>query len=463
MTKSVSEHVESVRNGSVKIDEFIQEVMEKSEKMQKSHSPFITINKNPETLGKNKKGKLLGLPVSIKDNICTNGIQTTAGSKILAGYIPPFDATAVAQMKEQGGIIIGKTAMDEFGFGTFCTNGAYSIPKNPYDPQRSCGGSSGGAGCLTALADFPHIALAQSTGGSITAPAAFTGTVGLTPTYGRVSRYGLIDYASSMDKIGVMAKEVYDTALMLSVISGYDPLDSTSSETAGEDFTKYVEGGVKGMKLGIPKEYMQGVADERIAKAVMAQADKLEQLGAKVEEVSLQMTKYTVPSYYLIAISEASTNLAKFCGLRYGLQEEMHGDFEHYFAAIRSKGFGIEAKRRIILGTYARMAGFRDAYYIKALKVRTKVTKEFKQLLGKYDGLIAPSMPMLAPKFSDIEKLTPIQAYGMDLLTLGSNMAGLPNLSVPIGKIDGLPVGMQIITDHFKEGKMIQIGGSVKV
>ncbi len=460
---TVREYIEAVRAGDVNVAEFIAEVMEKSRKIQERYSPFITLSEKPAAKP-TKRGMIPGLPISVKDCLCTNGMRTTAGSKILGDYMPPFDATCVKKAKAEGGIIIGKTAMDEFGFGTFTTNCAYGVPKNPHDPERSCGGSSGGAGCITAAADFPHVAIAESTGGSITAPAAFTGTVGLTPTYGRVSRYGLIDYANSLDKIGVISKSVYDSALMLSVMSGHDPLDSTSSDKASEDFTKFEGKDVKGMRLGIPKEYMSEGVDARIRRALMAQADRLAALGAKISEVSLPMTEYALPSYYLIAISEASTNLARYCGLRYGMQGEMAGmDSDRYFSKVRTDGFGDEAKRRILLGTYARMAGFRDAYYLKALRVRTKIINEFKAAFKSLDALIAPSMPVLPPRLSDIKELTPIETYNMDILTIGPNMAGIPTLSVPMGKAEGLPMGMQIIADHFDEGKLIAIGSSLEV
>ena len=410
-----------------------------------------------------RRGRLYGLAVSVKDNICTKGIQTTAGSKILEGYIPPFDATCIERIKNEGATVIGKTAQDEFGFGTFSVNTSYSIPKNPFDIERTCGGSSGGAGCITAAADFPHVAIAESTGGSITAPAAFTGTVGLTPTYGRVSRYGLVDYSNSMDKIGVIGKRVYDCALMLSVISGHDPLDSTSSKLPTEDFTKILNADLKGAKIGLPKEYFSEGVDKRISKIVRDKAAMLEAMGAKCEETSLPSTAYAIPSYYLIAVSEASTNLAKYCGLRYGLQEDIAGNFDEYFTKVRTKGFGEEAKRRIILGTFARMAGFRDRYYFKALKIRATIIKEFKQAFKKYDALITPSMPVIPPKFSDIKNLTPLQNYYMDILTTAPNMAGMPTISMPAGRIDGLPVGMQIIADQFNEGSLIKIAHKFEV
>ncbi len=461
MVQSVREYLEAVRAGDTSVEETILRAVESSKTFQKEYSPFITLIDKPK-INVQQTGKIYGLPYTVKDSICTKGIQTTAGSKILEGYVPPFNATVVDRANENGGVLIGKSALDEFGFGTFSTNCAYGIPKNPYDSTRSCGGSSGGAGCITALADFPHIAIAQSTGGSITAPAAFTGTVGLTPTYGRVSRYGLIDYSNSMDKIGVISRCVYDAALMLSVISGHDPMDSTSGEIESEDFTKYETRGVKGMKIGIPAEYMGDVVDGHIKDAVMKRANELESMGAIIDKVNLPATNYAVAAYYIIAISEASTNLARYCGLRYGMQSEMNGNFDEYFSKIRTGGFGKEAKRRILLGTYARMAGFRDAYYLKALRIRAKIVDEFRSVFKNFDALLAPSMPILPPKFSDIEKLSPIQAYNMDILTIGPNMAGMPTLSIPSGKSCGLPIGVQLIANQFEESKLIAAGSAIE-
>jgi aspartyl-tRNA(Asn)/glutamyl-tRNA(Gln) amidotransferase subunit A len=425
-------------------------VLDKAREIQKKYSPFITIA-DKETKG---KGKLAGIAISVKDNICTAGMQTTAGSKILEGYIPPFNATCVEKVLKEGAFIIGKTAQDEFGFGTFSVNCAYGIPKNPLDTSRSCGGSSGGASCLAAAADFPHIAIAESTGGSISCPAAFTGTVGLTPTYGRVSRWGLVDYANSLDKIGCIGKTVKDVALLLSVISGKDEYDSTVLD-AQEDFIKYIKPSVKGMKIGVPKEYFENV-DKKITKIVWDAIKKLEDLGATYKEVSLPNTKYSLASYYIIAMAESSTNLAKFCGMRYGLHQTLQGNFDEYFSAVRERGFGEEAKRRIILGTFARMAGFRDAYYLKALKVRTKVIEDFKTAFKKFDVLAAPTMPVIAPKFSEIEKLEPIEVYMMDILTVAPNLAGIPMISVPAGLVDKMPVGLHLMGDHLQEGKIIQ-------
>lgn len=452
---SAADFVSDSTNGNIDIAEFYETLNEKLAIIQKKYAPFITIIDTPKL--PKKQGALYGLPISVKDCICTANIKTTAGSKILENYIPPFDATSVKKINESGGVIIGKTAQDEFGFGTFSTNCAYEIPRNPHDPNRSCGGSSGGAGCISAAADFPHIAIAESTGGSITAPAAFTGTVGITPTYGRVSRYGLIDYSNSMDKIGVIAKNVYDAALGLTQIAGYDPKDTTSSNIKSEKFEDYTNNNsIKGMHIGIPKEYFDNI-DNRITKAVMDNVHKLESDGAIVNEVSLNLTQYALPSYYLIAMSEASTNLAKYSGLRYGMQNYVDGGFSEYFSDIREKGFGREAKRRIILGTYARAAGFRDAYYMKALKVRRLIIDEFKERFKHLDALIAPSMPIIAPRFDEIEKLTPLENYNMDKLTIGPNMSGIPTISLPIGRIESMPIGMQIIGDHYNESKIIRI------
>ncbi|MBU5537525.1 MAG: Asp-tRNA(Asn)/Glu-tRNA(Gln) amidotransferase subunit GatA [Candidatus Aenigmatarchaeota archaeon] len=454
---SVKEFLLRTKVGDLDLEDFSAHVIENSRSIQKKYNPFITLKDKIQA--PQKKGKLFGLPISVKDNICTKGMQTTAGSKILEGYIPPFSATCVDNIMNEGGVILGKTAMDEFGFGTFSINCAYGIPKNPLDTDRSCGGSSGGASCITAAADFPHIALAESTGGSISCPAAFTGTVGLTPTYGLVSRWGLIDYANSLDKIGCIGKSVYDVALLLSVIAGNDPRDSTSLNVPKEDYTKFLKKDIKGMKIGVPEEYFEGV-DEKITKVVWDAIKKLEDLGATYEEISLPHTKYSLPAYYIIAVSEASTNLAKYCGMRYGLHLQLQGNFDEYFSTVRSNGFGEEAKRRIILGTFARMAGYRDAYYLKALKVRTKVIEDFKKAFKQFDVLAAPTMPIVAPRFDEIEKLSPIEVYMMDILTVAPNLAGIPMISVPAGKVGGLPVGLHLMSDYLQEGKILQIANA---
>ncbi len=454
----VKEHLERLAAGDVNLDDFAPRVIEKARSMQGRYSAFITIN---ERLASEKTPKQqMKLPFSVKDNICTRGLRTTAGSKILDNYVPPFDATAVHQIKNAGGFVIGKTAMDEFGFGTFSTNCAYGAPKNPIDPSRVCGGSSGGAACVAAAAEFPHIAIAQSTGGSITAPAAFTGTVGMTPTYGRVSRWGLIDYANSMDRIGVIGKCVYDAALGLSMIAGYDPLDSTSLNAQKTDYTTLIGGDIRKLRIGVPKEYFNGDGSAVVKKNALDLLQRLERFGVVWEEISLPYTKYAISAYYLIALAEASTNLAKFSGLRYGMEGDLDGNYEEYFADLRGRSFGEEAKRRIILGTYARMSGYRDAYYIKALKVRAKIIAEFKGAFARVDAIATPSMPIIAPRFDDVEKLSPIDAYGMDRMTVPANLAGLPTISVPSGSEGGMPTGVQFIADHERDGMLIALAGA---
>lgn len=436
-----------------------ESILKKAEQINEEYNFLNVINKDPDSDTKHK-GKLSGIAVTVKDCICVKGMESTAGSRILENYKPLFDASVIKKIKEEGGFIIGKTSQDEFGFGSFNTNVGigFKIPKNPFDKSRVCGGSSGGSAGFTQKADFPHISIAESTGGSIVAPASFCGVYGLCPTYGRVSRYGLIDYANSLDKIGPMAKSVRNIALALEVISGYDPKDSTSLDKPVPEYTKFLDKGVRGMKIGILKESFSKGVDPKVKDLVLKAVKFLKEKGADIEDVSLPFTEeYGIPSYYIIALSEASTNLAKYCGMRYGkASENVSQSFNEYFSGVRSRFFGEETKRRIILGTFARMSGFRDAFYLKALKVRTKIIDEFKMLFKKYDLLISPTMPILPPKLEDIKKLTPIEMYMMDVLTVGPNLAGLPHMNVPVGLADDLPVGMLLTADHLHEEKIIQ-------
>lgn len=412
------------------------------------------INTLADGLNVENGGRLSGYTVSVKDNICVRGMESTAGSKILEGYIPPFDATVIAKCRAEGASILGKTTQDEFGFGTFNINTQYQRPLNPHDPERSTGGSSGGAACLTAVADFPHLALSESTGGSISCPASWCGVVGVTPTYGRVSRWGLIDYANSLDKIGVMAKTVGEAGLLLEVISGPDRFDSTVLDAPVPCYSDLEA--VESLRIGVPREYFGEGVDPMVEDKVWAAIKGLESGGAEVSEVSLPHTKYSLSSYYIIAMAEASTNLAKFSGLRYGLQKPIEGDFNQYFSRVRTKGLGDEAKRRVMLGTFTRMAGYRDAYYLKALKVRTKVIEDFKRAFKDVDVLAAPAMPVVAPRFDEIEQLEPIQHYMMDVLTVAPNLAGIPMVSVPCGKAHGMPVGLHLMADHLEEHKLLK-------
>ncbi len=421
--------------------------------LNKKLNCFITIVDKPLS----GKGKLAGIPIAVKDNISTKGIETTAGSKILKGYVPPFDAEAIRRIKKEGGAIIGKCSMDEFGFGTFSVNTSLLIPKNPHDTERSCGGSSGGVAAFVAASKSRVLGLGTSTGGSISCPASFCGIVGLTPTYGLVSRYGLIDYANSLDKIGCITKTVKDAALLLSVIAGNDYKDSTSALVDIPNYLSFCGKSIKGLKIGVPKEYFEGVRSE-VKKVVEDAIKKLEKLGAKIQKISLPMTEYALAAYYIIATAEASTNLAKYCGMRYGLHKPLEGAFNEYFSKVRAEGFCEESKRRIMLGTFARMAGYRDAYYLKAMKVRTKVIEDFKKAFKSVDIIAAPTMPIIAPKFSEIKKMSPMQQYVMDILTVPANLAGIPQLSIPCGEVEKMLVGLHLIADHFQEGKLIQVG-----
>jgi aspartyl-tRNA(Asn)/glutamyl-tRNA(Gln) amidotransferase subunit A len=413
--------------------------------------------------GEKNQGELENIPFVVKDAIATEGVTTSAGSKILENYRPVFDATVVECLKEAGGRFFGKTEQDEFGFGTFSTNNAFTTPKNPHDKERVVGGSSGGAGAIVPAVDMPIISIGESTGGSITNPAAYNGVVGITPTYGRVSRYGLVDYANSLDKIGVLTENVYGAAKGLEIIAGEDPQDQT---TAGREVPEYSDlEEVEGLKVGVPKQYieLEGL-EEGVKENFEESLEKLKEMGAEVEEVDMPLLSgdYAVPSYYVLAMAEASTNLAKMSGMRYGLEmnPEDFEDFNEYFSEVRSEGFGVEAKRRILLGTYTRMAGYRDQYYIKAAEVRQKIIDRFKEAFQEYDVLVSPSMPNIAPKIEEAESMDPAEIYAMDTLTVGPNLAGLPMISVPNGKSDGMPTGLHIVADHFEEKKILDVAYS---
>jgi len=468
------EFVGKIKNSEIDIVEHTHEVIKEAKKINKEYNYFNVISedlaleqakdiKKQLKQGNIKNKKLLGVAVSVKDGICVKGVESAAGSKILKGYKPLFDATVIKKVKDAGGIIIGKTSQDEFGFGSFSVNVGlgFKVPKNPFDKQRSCGGSSGGAGGITQKASFPHIALGESTGGSIACPANFCGVFGLCPTYGRVSRYGLIDYANSLDKIGPLGKNMYDAALLLETISGFDENESTTLDEPIQDYTGSLNKKLKNMKIGIIKEAHRGGANSEIDAAEWRAIKKLEDNGAKTGVVSLPKSmEHGLAAYYLIATSEASTNLAKYCGMRYGNSDKLEGNFNEYFTKVRSTNLGEEAKRRIILGTFARMSGYRDAYYLKATKIRTLIINEYKKKFKDFDALVSLGMTDLPPKFSHIDKLSPLDHYKMDKLYVSPNIAGLPHLNVPIGlsKKDGLPMGMLLIADHLQESKLIQLG-----
>jgi len=401
-------------------------------------------------------GLLVGVPLAIKDNICTRGLLTTCASKILYNFVPPYDATVIEKLKAQGAIILGKTNMDEFAMGSSTENSAFKITRNPWDLERVPGGSSGGS--AAALASRECIgALGSDTGGSIRQPASFCGVVGLKPTYGRVSRFGLVAFASSLDQIGPMAKSVKDCALILEVIAGHDPKDSTSLPISFEEFTKYLDQTPSGLRVGIPKEYFIPGLDEEIRQNLEEAFEVFEDLGLELKEISLPHTEYAVATYYIVCTSEASSNLARYDGVRYGLREEKGELFEMYLET-RSKGFGPEVKRRIMLGTFSLSAGYYDAYYKKASQVRTLIKKDFEEAFKVCDLIITPTSP--TPAFKIGEKIDdPLQMYLSDIFTIPANLAGLPALSLPCGFTrNGLPVGMQLIGRPCDEGTLLRVG-----
>ena len=400
-------------------------------------------------------GALCGIPLSIKDVLCTDGLRTTCGSRILENFVPPYDATSVVKLKEAGAVLLGKVAMDEFAMGSTSENCAFGPPKNPWQTEYICGGSSGGSAASVA-ADECIASLGTDTGGSIRQPASHCGVVGLKPTYGRVSRYGLVAFASSLDQIGPITKDVMDCALMLNVISGYDAQDSTSVAQEVPDYRRALTEGLQGMKVGIPREYFVKGLDPEVEKAVQQGIDKLREAGAETVEVSLPHTDYCVAVYYIIAPAEASSNLARYDGVRYGFRDTSSDTLLDMYKNSRSLGFGNEVKRRIIIGTYALSSGYYDAYYKKASQVRTLITEDFKRVFATCDVLASPVTPTPAWKLA--EKIDdPLSVYLSDILTISANLAGIPGISVPCGfSRAGLPIGLQIQAAHFQEEKLLR-------
>ncbi|MDI6709660.1 MAG: Asp-tRNA(Asn)/Glu-tRNA(Gln) amidotransferase subunit GatA [Thermoanaerobacterales bacterium] len=401
-----------------------------------------------------KPAPLAGIPVALKDNLCTKGLRTTCASKILYNFIPPYNATVVDRLYNLGAVPVGKTNMDEFAMGSSTENSGFFPTRNPWDPGRVPGGSSGGSAAAVAAGEAVY-ALGSDTGGSIRQPAAFCGVVGMKPTYGTVSRFGLIAFASSLDQIGPLTKDVTDCALVLNAICGHDPLDATSVQNSYPDFTEFLVDDIARLKVGVPREYLAAGLDDRM-RAVFDEAIRvLEAKGAHVGETTLPHTAYALPTYYLIAPGEASSNLARYDGVRYGYRVPDAEDVVDMFSRTRSRGFGPEVKRRIMLGTYALSAGYYDAYYLKALKVRTLIRRDFERAFEEFDVLLCPTTP--SPAFRLGEKTDdPLQMYLSDIYTLAVNLAGLPGISVPGGFVDGLPVGVQFIGRPLGEGTLLR-------
>jgi aspartyl-tRNA(Asn)/glutamyl-tRNA(Gln) amidotransferase subunit A len=397
-----------------------------------------------------------GVPVAIKDVMVTKGVRTTAGSRILGNYIPPYDCTAVARLEAAGAVVLGKLNCDEFAMGSSNENSAWKPVHNPRDLTRVPGGSSGGSAAAVA-ADMAVAALVSDTGGSIRQPASFCGVVGMVPTYGRVSRYGLIAFASSLDHIGPLAKTVKDAATVLRTIAGRDPMDSTSADVPIPDYVAELEKPVRGLRLGVAKEYLGEGLDKEVRSAIEAAIQKLAKQGCEIVQVSLPHTKYAIPAYYIVATAEASSNLARFDGVRYGYRAKDARTLSEMYRRTRDQGFGAEVKRRIMLGTYALSAGYYDAYYLKAQQVRTLLTRDFEEAFKKVDAIVAPVSP--TPAFKLGEKVDdPLAMYLADIYTVTADLAGIPGISVPCGETkENLPIGLQILGRHFDESTIFRV------
>ena len=455
----------AIKKHEVTVKEAVEAVLDNIEKKEDTYHCYVTIDregalKQAEEIQKKiddgtLSGPLAGVPVAIKDNMCTEGLLTTCSSKILYNFVPTFTSEAVLNLQKAGAVILGKTNMDEFAMGSTTETSAYGVTRNPWNPEHVPGGSSGGSAAAVA-AEECFYALGSDTGGSIRQPASFCGVVGLKPTYGTVSRYGLIAYGSSLDQIGPLCKDVTDCATILEAIASHDSKDSTSVERLDTDFTSALVEDVKGMKIGIPRDYFGEGLNPEVKEAVLRAAEVLKEKGAIVEEFDLSLVEYAIPTYYTIAAAEASSNLERFDGIKYGYRTEEYQGLHNMYKKSRSEGFGAEVKRRIMLGSFVLSSGYYDAYYLKALRVKALIKKAFDEAFAKYDVILGPVAPTTAPKIG--ESLSdPIQMYLGDIYTISINLAGLPGLSIPCGRDSkGLPIGMQLIGDCFKEKNLIR-------
>ena len=455
----------AIKKREVTVKEAVEAVLDNIEKKEDTYHCYVTIDregalKQAEEIQKKiddgmLSGPLAGVPVAIKDNMCTEGLLTTCSSKILYNFVPTFTSEAVLNLQKAGAVILGKTNMDEFAMGSTTETSAYGVTRNPWNPEHVPGGSSGGSAAAVA-AEECFYALGSDTGGSIRQPASFCGVVGLKPTYGTVSRYGLIAYGSSLDQIGPLCKDVTDCATILEAITSHDSKDSTSVERLDTDFTSALVEDVKGMKIGIPRDYFGEGLNPEVKEAVLRAAEVLKEKGAIVEEFDLSLVEYAIPTYYTIAAAEASSNLERFDGIKYGYRTEEYQGLHNMYKKSRSEGFGAEVKRRIMLGSFVLSSGYYDAYYLKALRVKALIKKAFDEAFAKYDVILGPVAPTTAPKIG--ESLSdPIQMYLGDIYTISINLAGLPGLSIPCGRDSkGLPIGMQLIGDCFKEKNLIR-------
>lgn len=455
----------AIKAGETTAVEAAEAVLAQIEKEDKKYNCYVTVDREG-ALAQAKSvqeqieagtltGPLAGVPVAVKDNLCTEGLLTTCSSKILHNFVPTYTAEAVKNLKRAGAVILGKTNMDEFAMGSTTETSAYGPTKNPRNPEHVPGGSSGGSAAAVAANECIY-AIGSDTGGSIRQPASYCGVVGMKPTYGTVSRYGLIAYGSSLDQIGPLTKDVTDCATVLETLASHDEKDSTSIARDDTDFTSALTEDVTGLRIGIPNDYLGEGLDEEVKTAVLQAAGALEKKGAVVERFDLSLVDYAIPAYYTIAAAEASSNLERFDGIKYGYRAEEYAGLHNMYKKSRSEGFGEEVKRRIMLGSFVLSSGYYDAYYLKALKVKALIKKAFDEAFAKYDIILGPVAPTTAPKLG--ESLTdPIQMYLGDIYTIAVNLAGLPGISVPCGQDSkGLPIGLQMIGDCFQEKKLIQ-------
>ena len=466
MSLTAVELAKKIKAGETTAVEAAKDALAQIKEKEESIHSYVTVLDEAQILGKagevQKKiqageltGPLAGVPVAIKDNMCTEGILTTCSSKILGNFVPTYSSEAVKKLEEAGVVLIGKTNMDEFAMGSTTETSAYGVTRNPYNTDHVPGGSSGGS-CAAVAAEECSFALGSDTGGSIRQPSSFCGVTGIKPTYGTVSRYGLIAYGSSLDQIGPVAKDVTDCATILEAISSYDKKDSTSVQRKDLDFTSALVKDVKGMKIGIPKDYFGEGLDPQVKEAVLKAAKVLEEQGAIVEEFDLSLVEYAIPAYYVIASAEASSNLSRFDGVKYGYRTKEYEGLHNMYKKTRSEGFGPEVKRRIMLGSFVLSSGYYDAYYLKALRTKALIKKAFDEAFSKYDVILSPAAPTTAPKIGESLK-DPIKMYLGDIYTISVNLAGLPGMTVPCGKDDkGLPIGVQLIGDCFQEKKIIK-------
>ena len=463
---TVHELVEKLKSNELTSEEITKAYIDRINDKEKDVDAFVTLTiddaeKKAAEIDKQRKenketSQFAGIPIGIKDNLCTKGVKTTCSSKMLENFVSPYDATVVEKLNKEGIISLGKLNMDEFAMGSSTENSAIKITHNPWDLNRVPGGSSGGSAAAVA-GDLVPWALGSDTGGSIREPAAFCGVVGLKPTYGLVSRYGLVAFASSLDQVGPITKDVKDNAMLLNIIAGHDEKDSTSYDIEKKDYTKNLEKDIKGIKIGVPKEFFGEGINEEVKEQLNKAIETYEKLGAIVEETSLDVAKYSLAAYYIIACAEASSNLGRFDGIRYGYRAKDYTTLKELYVNSRTEGFGDEVKRRIILGTYVLSSGYYDAYYKKAQKVRTYVKNEFDKAFQKYDVLLTPVSPNTAFKIGE-KCNNPMEMYLADICTVSINIAGVPAISLPCGvDKDGMPVGMQLIGNRFEEEKILNV------